>query len=467
MKDYPEEETTKSWVKTANVIKKHSDAMVDQWNKEIDGLLTFVSPDSRRRFVLNADLFQAGLFSAILTAFNVQSYQLLQPPPADQSMAVILRLSAAFSHLAASPACASAIPLALDSAPNSFIAPVEAVLLNICWFTGLVFSLASATLGIIIKQWLKEFSMGLYGSSREISRRRQYRVQKLEKWKVSFIVSMLPLLLQVALVLFFVGLLILLSTIHRTVTIVVATFACILLALMLLAAVLPAFAKDFCYYSPQSYCVFLLVEWMKGSVRRLAHVAWAAWAKCRRRCRRIRVGDSENQSDHSKTAVPGDEIWWQSNPSGNPSSWKDGELDAAAKDSIALDGDIVFKAYDITLDAAYFKDAERCLVDIGSRQLANKYIHHAHDTLNKHWEIRDLWPQDALRLFQDLVVCAMRIGLAFPSDLSEDGLEPIEEWLEWEIVRDWVAGDMMWLLSPSPAPGSTARWPPCCSIGSP
>ena len=42
--DYPEKKRTKAWVKTADIIKKYSDEMVDQWNKEIDGLLTFVSP---------------------------------------------------------------------------------------------------------------------------------------------------------------------------------------------------------------------------------------------------------------------------------------------------------------------------------------------------------------------------------------------------------------------------------------
>ena len=284
LKDYPETDTTQAWVKTANVIKEHSDAMVDQWNKEIDELLTFVSAvwHTRRRLVLDADLLQGGLFSAILTAFNVQSYQLLQAPPIDQSTTAMLQVSAALSSLAAtgSPVDASAISLALNAAQSStipFTASTEAVWLNICWFTGLVFSLASATLGIIVKQWLKEFSMGLYGTSREIARRRQYRVQKLKKWKVSFIVSMLPLLLQAALILFFVGLIILLSTIHRTVTIVVATFASFLLALMLLAAVLPAFVKDCCYYSPQSYGVFLLVQWMKVLPQLIARAASMAW----------------------------------------------------------------------------------------------------------------------------------------------------------------------------------------------
>ncbi|RPD57229.1 hypothetical protein L226DRAFT_465995, partial [Lentinus tigrinus ALCF2SS1-7] len=178
MKDYPEKMRTEAWVKTAKVIKKHSDEMVDQWNKEIDGLLTF-----------------AGLFSAILTAFNVQSYQLLQPSSADQTLAVMLQVSAQLASFAVNPAFVNSSQPAYDAAltaVSAFKAPVKAVLLNVFWFTGLVFSLASATLGIIVKQWLKEFSTGLYGSSREIARRRQYRLQKLEQWRVPFIVSMLP-----------------------------------------------------------------------------------------------------------------------------------------------------------------------------------------------------------------------------------------------------------------------------------
>ena len=31
------------WEETAKTIEKYSDELVEQWNKEIDGLLTFVS----------------------------------------------------------------------------------------------------------------------------------------------------------------------------------------------------------------------------------------------------------------------------------------------------------------------------------------------------------------------------------------------------------------------------------------
>ncbi|TBU22081.1 hypothetical protein BD311DRAFT_676896, partial [Dichomitus squalens] len=53
----------------AKVVKKYSDEMVKRWNEEIDTLLVC-----------------AGLFSAILTAFNVQSYLLLQPTTSDSTL---------------------------------------------------------------------------------------------------------------------------------------------------------------------------------------------------------------------------------------------------------------------------------------------------------------------------------------------------------------------------------------------
>ncbi|KAF8887553.1 hypothetical protein BD779DRAFT_1391949, partial [Infundibulicybe gibba] len=47
------------------------------WNSEIDALLTF-----------------AGLFSAVVTAFTVESYKLLQPDPQDMTNQILLNVSA-------------------------------------------------------------------------------------------------------------------------------------------------------------------------------------------------------------------------------------------------------------------------------------------------------------------------------------------------------------------------------------
>ncbi|EIW53860.1 uncharacterized protein TRAVEDRAFT_87322, partial [Trametes versicolor FP-101664 SS1] len=58
----------KAWQDAAGMVQRYSDGMVERWNKEIDTYLVL-----------------AGLFSAILTAFNVQSYLLLQPSASDAS----------------------------------------------------------------------------------------------------------------------------------------------------------------------------------------------------------------------------------------------------------------------------------------------------------------------------------------------------------------------------------------------
>ncbi len=53
----------------------------------------------------------------------------------------------------------------------------------------------------MVKQWLNEYNTGVTGTSLEISRLRQYRLNNLAKWHVAEIVSILPVLLQVALAL--------------------------------------------------------------------------------------------------------------------------------------------------------------------------------------------------------------------------------------------------------------------------
>ena len=36
------EEKAQAWMETAKTVEDHSNELVDQWNKEVDGLLTFV-----------------------------------------------------------------------------------------------------------------------------------------------------------------------------------------------------------------------------------------------------------------------------------------------------------------------------------------------------------------------------------------------------------------------------------------
>ncbi|KAH9912336.1 uncharacterized protein BXZ73DRAFT_29345, partial [Epithele typhae] len=161
-----EEEKADAWARTVDVIKTYSDEMVRRWNAEIDTLLVY-----------------AGLFSAILTAFNVQSYPLLQPNAPDPVLVTLQQISQQLSGYT----------VHAQNVTSSSSAPARSdVWLNILWFSSLICSLSSASIGIMVKQWLNEYSTGLSGSSHEIARLRQHRLDNLAKWRVAEIVALLP-----------------------------------------------------------------------------------------------------------------------------------------------------------------------------------------------------------------------------------------------------------------------------------
>lgn len=77
---------------------------------------------------------------------------------------------------------------------------------NVLWFASLTLSLITASFGILVKQWLREYLAGEYISPQARLRIRHFRTPGLEGWGVFAIAALLPLILQLALALFFVSL---------------------------------------------------------------------------------------------------------------------------------------------------------------------------------------------------------------------------------------------------------------------
>lgn len=82
----------------------------------------------------------------------------------------------------------------------------SALRINTLWFSSLVISLVVASLGMFVKQWLRQYMITTCTSAEERVRIRHYRYEGLLRWGVFEICAALPLLLQLALVLFFIGL---------------------------------------------------------------------------------------------------------------------------------------------------------------------------------------------------------------------------------------------------------------------
>jgi hypothetical protein len=159
---------------------------------------------------------QAGLFSAVMTAFLVESYKNLQQDPSAVVIALMQRMvRQTHSYTINAGFLNSTTSLVIEAPP--FEPTLNAVRVNALWFTSLIVSLISASFGILVKQWLREYLAGEYTSPQARLRVRHFRNPGLLDWKVFEIASILPLMLQFALALFFIGLCLFTADVHSTV----------------------------------------------------------------------------------------------------------------------------------------------------------------------------------------------------------------------------------------------------------
>ncbi|KAI0367879.1 hypothetical protein BV20DRAFT_949343, partial [Pilatotrama ljubarskyi] len=221
--------SAETWTLCATAMKDNDEARIQAWKEEIDTELVF-----------------AALFSAILTAFDVEVYKELQPQSSD------------------------------GSGPN--VPTPYAVAINALWFSALICSLAAASISILVRQWLNQYTSGLASVSPDIARVRQFRRDGLKKWKVAEIMMLLPILLQGAVVLFLIGLILFLEQFNKEITRVASVLVAILLFFIFLTTVLPTFKDDCSYQSPQAWGFFVVFQAVKKPLRSLCRsiCAWVA-----------------------------------------------------------------------------------------------------------------------------------------------------------------------------------------------
>ncbi|KAI0323669.1 hypothetical protein GY45DRAFT_1376152 [Cubamyces sp. BRFM 1775] len=242
---FTDEEKREAFTRIASKSKEYSEALVERWMKEIDTYLVY-----------------AGLFSAILTAFNVESYQLLQPSPPDLSPTILRHISLQLGSLSYIPPSINSTHPAINPSDagltTSSAITCWAVWLNTFWFSSLILSLSSASVGILVKQWLNEFQSGLSGDSQHIALLRQYRLNNIKRCHVGAIVNAIPILLQGALALFLAGLLVFLWNLHPVVAGVSSLFVLAIALFIIGTTVLPLITAHCAYLSPQSLVLYAL-----------------------------------------------------------------------------------------------------------------------------------------------------------------------------------------------------------------
>ncbi|KAI0347058.1 hypothetical protein BDW22DRAFT_492857 [Trametopsis cervina] len=182
-------------------------AGVDEFDKqEIDG----------HKDDMDSLLVFTGLFSAVLAAFVIIAYGLLQGGTTGSMLFVMSHTSVqAASYTIQGDYINSTTPAPTSPPPTE---PTHnAIVVNILWNASLVVSLATASFAILVKQWLRQYTTFTTSFAMNRMRIRHFRRNGLEKWQVLGISSFLPFLLQIALGLFFVGLCYFTADVHPSV----------------------------------------------------------------------------------------------------------------------------------------------------------------------------------------------------------------------------------------------------------
>ncbi|KAG8793212.1 hypothetical protein FRC12_003502 [Ceratobasidium sp. 428] len=233
----------------------------DRWDKEmIDG----------RNSSLDVMLIFAALFSAISTAFIIESLGGLRPDPADSSAQTLLLMSQTLTAIANGQPAPS--PPADTFNPRPFSPPRSAVVVNVLWLLSLSLSVAVSLVAMLAKDWCHKFMSGRSGPMYEQARKRQEKWNGMERWKMAELLVYLPIAMHLALLLFAAGLCVYLWDINVGVAVPVVVITGLATVVYAFATVLPFFDR-FCPYNTPIATAFASLVNLAKKLHRMAHSA--------------------------------------------------------------------------------------------------------------------------------------------------------------------------------------------------
>ncbi|KAJ7870805.1 hypothetical protein B0H14DRAFT_2302663, partial [Mycena olivaceomarginata] len=244
-KEYPPDRYGEEAGKNARVWKVYRDKvnerdadLLDGWNKTLDILLLFVRHIRRISFTITEDL--AGLFSAVSTAFVIESYQNLQPDFTEYTANATL-----FTALTLAGSVNVTLPVL--QLPQDFIPDSGARWINALWFTSLALALCVSLLAILAKQWLTEYDSRMLApvaSQRRWVWRHLVYNSGLDTWKLPAFISTLPLILHVSLFLFLAGLVVFLWGLDKVIANIILWLTSLVLVFYVVTFMLPLWKGD-------------------------------------------------------------------------------------------------------------------------------------------------------------------------------------------------------------------------------
>ncbi|RDB28602.1 hypothetical protein Hypma_015969 [Hypsizygus marmoreus] len=228
--------STRIWSSYISGAEKHNRNLARSWKGDMDAILIF-----------------AGLFSASVTAFIVESYKTLSPTQEDTIVVLLARISQQLATMPNATSSATAFT-PYDVIPEPFVPSTSALVCNTLWFLSLGFSLLCALSATLVEQWVRNYLQATESrpSPHERARICAYLYQGLEKFRMAALVEVIPMLLHISLLLFFAGLVEFLRPVNAAMSALTLGMLILCVALYALATIIPIFRRDCPFHTPLS-----------------------------------------------------------------------------------------------------------------------------------------------------------------------------------------------------------------------
>ncbi|KAJ7840146.1 hypothetical protein B0H13DRAFT_2677043 [Mycena leptocephala] len=228
------------WAVYVSEAEKYDKSLVESWKSDMEGMLIF-----------------AGLFSASLTAFIIESYKTLIPDSGDSTVRLLSKISQQFA--AAANGSTFQAPLA---PPTHFSPSASSLICNALWFISLGLSLTCALIATLLEQWARDFLHRADMRSSPVIRARiySYLYYGLKRFNMHTVVEIIPLLLHASLLFFFGGLVAFLLPINLAIAVVAAALLAVLVAIYSALTLLPLWHLDCPYRTPLSTAVWRISQ---------------------------------------------------------------------------------------------------------------------------------------------------------------------------------------------------------------
>ncbi len=129
-------------------------------------------------------------------------------------------------------------------------------------FASLTLSLTTALFAVLADEWYCHYLSPVDGDPQVRSRTRQLRYTGLMEWRVSTLISLLPLMLHLSLLLFVVGLVLSLLPEQQGIAVVIGSISLATLMAYLVTNLLPLIFPECPYKTPLSSVVYAIIMWM-------------------------------------------------------------------------------------------------------------------------------------------------------------------------------------------------------------